>query len=140
MDPAKSALEVTELKPFTEHQIVYRRKVKDEMRMVIEWRSTGASECTNTGEGSAILSHFEGVGPVMQTDGQRQWVQTIQFPIGNVKSLDEAFAAYDEAKELHVKVMNARHAHIHAQQMQQQQAMQRQHEIQKAVHGIVLAR
>ena len=96
----------------------------------------GAWHDIETGE----LKDFHGTGVLNMETPQGVQAMNIEFPINNCKTFDEAFAAAQEAINLHVKVLQQQSMAIQQNQIAQQQMAMRAAQIQKAIGGIQIAR
>lgn len=82
------------------------------------------------------LVEFGGFAVIQFNGPQGSQAVPLDFPIGNCKTWDEAFAAFDEAARLHCQVLNVQQNVIAAQLQQQQSAAQRKAQIDKALNGV----
>ena len=126
------------IKPQSEDrfQILHRRTLPaGAVKIVLEWR-TPEHFGDPIDPAADIGSKFEGAD-MAQNSGR---IFPIQFNIGNVKTLDEAFAAHSEAAKVHCQMLDVQQNQMQAQMIAQREQAKREKTIQDAVNGIQLSR
>lgn len=99
-------------------------------------RSVCACQDVTSGE----LVEFIGKGAKNVSTPQGQGTAQFDFPIGNCKTWEEAWSAFDEAESLQFRILQADQAKAQNQQLANQQAEIRAQQIRNAIGGVVMAR
>jgi len=128
--------------PETEYEQVPARRRGT--KLVMAWVAIDSSAEKNGGKKKVLgpPGSFSGSGNLEFVDnmtGQKQIVP-VNFPIANCSSFDEAFGAFDDAMQLHVKLLNAQQQMMQQQAVAAQAAQMRKSQIDNAVRGIEIAR